>query len=219
MAISQIPLASTGLTTADIAPLARTSDLSTLATTSGLITQPQWTLLATNSCSSAAQTQTISGLNSFNYRKLRLVMRIGSANTNTSNYLLRINSIATTSYISFGNHIGFLSGGSLGAIGTHAYDTSYFLTARDAIQYGYLNAGGYAPILGIVDISNANNTDDKHIESSFSYRTTATYSATVYNKGILVSPSAIISSISIIADNTTIDNSGGGFGIKVYGSN
>ena len=56
MAISQIPIPSSGLTSADIAPLARTSDLFALATTAGLITQPSWTLLGSNTSNASTYT-------------------------------------------------------------------------------------------------------------------------------------------------------------------
>lgn len=74
MAISQIPLASSGLTSADLAPLARTADLSTLATTAGLITQPTWTLIGSNT--SGSSTYTSLSLTSIpqTYKTLKIIM-------------------------------------------------------------------------------------------------------------------------------------------------
>jgi len=74
MAISQIPIPSSGLTSADIAPLARTSDLSTLATSAGLITQPTWTLLGSNTSNATTFTSlSLTGIPQ-TYKTLKIAM-------------------------------------------------------------------------------------------------------------------------------------------------
>lgn len=98
MGVAQVPIP-TGLTTADLAPLARTSELSPLATTAGLFATPQWVLLGSYTSSTGVQNAiTISSI-SGSYRTLKVITRLSGESTGSSIPLqLRLNGTSTSIY-------------------------------------------------------------------------------------------------------------------------
>jgi len=190
--------------------------------TSDLISETRWTLLTSQSFASAAQTQTISGLSSYNYRKLKIVYA-GRAGASTGAIALRINGDTGSVYQYHG--LCVLGTGTAPYTQSIAHNyamdgTGYMLTLYDAQQYGYLNHIANGTFLGEIEISNANNTDNKHIKSISNYLHVSNYSANLKSSGLYFpSSGAVISSVSLYNTNTTLGNGGWGYGMKLYGAN
>jgi hypothetical protein len=164
MAISQIPLASTGLTSADIAPLARTSDLSGLVTTSGLITQPTYTLIGSyNINTTAVSALTISLSSPSLYRSFRIM--INGFNVSSNDYpLMRLNNVSTSN-IYRSSYRGFDTMTTYGTnnVTQHIEYSGFFLySGAAAIQ-------GTALIHGYLDLYNVNTSERKLLFGQIGY--------------------------------------------------